>query len=164
MEFTEIRQRVYLLSETTGRTGDTKDPIGLTMAEYQKTADEIEWFFVKSWKPPPCLSACSIIWPIPNQSFIKSWTADLYWSVLINDESGCKLTFGIPPLESTEPFIIQIGSTVILHRHKKILDNNFMSGAEQIIRRNSWWTASGWHKKWGRYWSCEWKFPKLFDH
>ena len=42
VEFPQIRQRVYLLSEVAGRSRDTKDPIGLPMDEYQMTADEIE--------------------------------------------------------------------------------------------------------------------------
>lgn len=47
VEFPEIYERVHLLSEVAGSSGDIQDPIGLSIDEYQQTAEEIERFLIR---------------------------------------------------------------------------------------------------------------------
>jgi protein-tyrosine-phosphatase len=41
VEFPEIAQRIYLVSEMAGKSHDIQDPMGGSLADFQETADEL---------------------------------------------------------------------------------------------------------------------------
>ena len=50
IEFPEIAERVFMLSEMTGKIYDIRDPIGGSMADFQQTASEFDQIFTEGFE------------------------------------------------------------------------------------------------------------------
>lgn len=49
IEFPEISDRIYVITEMVGRSYDIWDPVGATLAEFENTADELEDILTKGY-------------------------------------------------------------------------------------------------------------------
>jgi protein-tyrosine-phosphatase len=50
IEFPDLRQKIFLLSEMVGKKINVDDPIGGKISDYQVTADVLDGYFAQGWQ------------------------------------------------------------------------------------------------------------------